>query len=224
MLAFTIAHLSICVLRYREPDRPRPYRIPGGIRWRGGVLPVSAVLGTVLSGAGWVTVVVLHAGARYLGLAWMLGGVALYVIYRKREGKPVGARVTVPEQVLRATAPERDFGSILVPLLGGELDDGPRPDRGAARLLGATRTRRRSIARRSRRSGSSACRCRCRSTRRCRRPSCSPRGRAGARQAGRRGVRRRRGRHGDGSGPAHRTGDRRGGAPARGRGDRARRR
>jgi APA family basic amino acid/polyamine antiporter len=123
MLAFTIAHLSICVLRYREPDRPRPYRIPGGIRWRGGVLPVPAVLGTVLSGAGWVTVVVFHAGARYLGLSWVLGGVAFYVLYRKREGKAVGARVTVPEQVLRARAPERDFGSILVPLLGGELDE-----------------------------------------------------------------------------------------------------
>jgi APA family basic amino acid/polyamine antiporter len=123
MLAFTIAHLSICVLRYREPDRPRPYRIPGGIRWRGGVLPVSAVLGTVLSGAGWVTVVVLHAGARYLGLSWMLAAVALYVVYRKGQGKSVGVRVTVPEMVLRAPAPERDFGSILVPLLGGELDE-----------------------------------------------------------------------------------------------------
>jgi basic amino acid/polyamine antiporter, APA family len=123
MLAFTIAHLSICVLRYREPDRPRPYRIPGGIRWRGGVLPVSAVLGAVLSGAGWITVVVLHQGARYLGLAWILGGVAFYVLYRKREGKSLGMRVTVPEAVLRSRAPERDFGSILVPLLGGELDD-----------------------------------------------------------------------------------------------------
>src|SRR6202043_468015 len=27
-LAFTIAHLSIIRLRYREPDRDRPYRIP----------------------------------------------------------------------------------------------------------------------------------------------------------------------------------------------------
>ena len=71
MLAFTIAHLSICVLRYREPDRPRPYRIPGGIRWRGGVLPVPAVLGTVLSGAALDHRVVLHAGARYVGLSWL---------------------------------------------------------------------------------------------------------------------------------------------------------
>jgi len=123
MLAFTIAHLSICVLRYREPDRPRPYRMPGGISWRGGVLPLPAALGALLSGAGWITVVVLHAGARYLGLAWVLGGIAFFVLYRKREGRAVGARVTVPEAVLRAGPADRDFGSILVPLLGGGLDD-----------------------------------------------------------------------------------------------------
>ncbi len=123
MLAFTIAHLSICVLRYREPDRPRPYRIPGGVRWRGGVLPLPAALGALLSGAGWITVIVLHAGARYVGLAWILGGIVFFVLYRMREGKAVRARVTVPEAVLRARAPDRDFGSILVPLFGGELDD-----------------------------------------------------------------------------------------------------
>ncbi len=123
MLAFTIAHLSICVLRYREPDRPRPYRMPGGVRWRGGVLPLPAALGALLSGAGWITVIVLHAGARYVGLAWVLGSVLFYVLYRKREGKSVGARVTVPEAALRSAGTQRDFGSILVPLLGGELDD-----------------------------------------------------------------------------------------------------
>jgi APA family basic amino acid/polyamine antiporter len=123
MLAFTIAHLSICVLRYREPDRPRPYRMPGGVRWRGGVLPLPAALGALLSGAGWITVIVLHQGARYVGLAWILFSVVLFVLYRKRGGGTLGARVTVPEAVLRSRTPERDFGSILVPLLGGGLDD-----------------------------------------------------------------------------------------------------
>jgi len=123
MLAFTIAHLSICVLRFREPDRPRPYVIPGGIRLRGGVLPIPAALGALLSGAAWITVIVLHAGARYVGLAWLAASVLLYVVYRTRKGKPVLARITVPEQVLRAAARERDFGSILVPLIGGELDE-----------------------------------------------------------------------------------------------------
>ena len=44
MLAFTIAHLSIIVLRYREPDRDRPYRIPFSIDFRGASLPLPAVL------------------------------------------------------------------------------------------------------------------------------------------------------------------------------------
>ena len=48
MLAFTIAHLSICVLRYREGDRARPYSMPGGVRVGGGVLPLPAALGALL--------------------------------------------------------------------------------------------------------------------------------------------------------------------------------
>ena len=123
MLAFTIAHLSICVLRYREPDRPRPYKMPGGIRVRGGELPLPAAFGALLSAAGLITVLVLHAGARDVGLAWVALCLVFFVLYRKREGRAVGARVTVPEAVLRSRGPERDFGSILVPLLGGELDD-----------------------------------------------------------------------------------------------------
>ena len=123
MLAFTIAHTSICVLRYREPDRPRPYQMPGGVRVRGGVLPLPAVLGALLSGAGWITVIVLHAGARYVGLAWILFGVLFFVLYRKRGGTAMSTRLTVHEAVLRTGGGERDFGSILVPLLGGELDD-----------------------------------------------------------------------------------------------------
>ena len=123
MLAFTIAHLSICVLRYREPDRERPFRVPGGVRVRGGELPLPAVVGAVLSFAAWISVIVLHSGARYVGMAWILGGVVLYLAYRTGAGKPVLGRVVVPEAVLRAERPERDFGSILVPLFGTGLDD-----------------------------------------------------------------------------------------------------
>ncbi|MGI8803009.1 MAG: amino acid permease [Solirubrobacteraceae bacterium] len=123
MLAFTIAHLSICVLRFREPDRPRPFRIPGSVRVRGRDLPLPAAAGAVLSLGAWISVIVLHDGARYVGSAWILGGIALYVAYRKSAGKSVLDRVVVPEAVLRHERPERDFGSILVPLFGTGLDD-----------------------------------------------------------------------------------------------------
>jgi basic amino acid/polyamine antiporter, APA family len=123
MLAFTIAHLSICVLRYREPERRRPYRMPLSVRIGGGDLPLPAAIGAVASLAAWLSVVVLHAGARYVGFAWMTGGLLLYVIYRTTQGKPLLRRVTVAEATLRAEPAERDYGSILVPVLGTPLDD-----------------------------------------------------------------------------------------------------
>ncbi len=124
MLAFTIAHLSICRLRYTEPDRDRPYRVPLSIKLGGGSLPLPAAFGALVSAAGWVAVMVLHADARAVGLGWMAVGIALYVIYRRADETSLLRRVTVPAQVLRAEqAPERDYGSILVPLFGTALDD-----------------------------------------------------------------------------------------------------
>ncbi|HXE44252.1 MAG TPA: amino acid permease [Conexibacter sp.] len=123
MLAFTIAHLSIIRLRYREPERERAYRVPLSIRVRGGSLPLPAVLGALLSGSAWVTVVVLHEGARYVGLGWLLAGLALYVIYRRADGNPLLRRITVPERALRGEPPRAEFGSLLVPIFGKPLDD-----------------------------------------------------------------------------------------------------
>jgi APA family basic amino acid/polyamine antiporter len=124
MLAFTIAHLSICRLRYREPERDRPFRVPLSVTLRGGQLPLPAVVGALVSAAGWVAVMVVHEPARYVGLAWMAGGVALYVVYRRADETSLLRRVTVSPEVLRAEPPrERDYGSILVPLFGTGLDE-----------------------------------------------------------------------------------------------------
>jgi basic amino acid/polyamine antiporter, APA family len=123
MLAFTIAHLSIVKLRYCERDRERPYRVPLSVPFRGGSLPLPAVAGALLSAAGWVTVVVLHEGARYIGLAWLLGGLALYVVYRRSDGNSLLRRVTIPERALRREPPRSEFGSLLVPVFGKPLDD-----------------------------------------------------------------------------------------------------
>ncbi len=123
-LAFTIAHLSIIRLRYRERDRERPYRIPLSIAFRGGSLPLPAVLGALASALGWVAVMVVHEGARYVGIGWMFAGVALYVIYRRADETSLLRQVTVSPAMLRAERePDRDYGSVLVPLFGTDLDD-----------------------------------------------------------------------------------------------------
>jgi APA family basic amino acid/polyamine antiporter len=123
LLAFTIANVSICVLRYREPDLERPYRVPLSIRVGGGDLPLPAVLGAVMSAVGFVSLFLYHSGARYVGVVWMAVGVALYVAYRRRNGLPLLRRVVVSEQALRLEPPRAEYGSILVPILGTPLDD-----------------------------------------------------------------------------------------------------
>lgn len=124
LLAFTIAHVSVARLRYKEADAVRPYRIPLSVGFRGGSLPLPAVFGAIVSASGWVAVMVVHAPARYVGLGWMLAGTAMYVIYRRADEAPLLRRVTVAPEVLRAEPPrERDYGSILVPLFGTRLDE-----------------------------------------------------------------------------------------------------
>jgi APA family basic amino acid/polyamine antiporter len=124
LLGLTIAHASIVRLRYTEPERDRPYKMPLNVRFRGGDLPLPAALGGVLSLGTWLSVVVLHSGARYVGLGWMAGGLLLYVVYRTTQGKSLTKRVLVPEKALRREATrEMEYGSILVPLFGTPLDD-----------------------------------------------------------------------------------------------------
>jgi basic amino acid/polyamine antiporter, APA family len=118
-LAFTIAHLSVIKLRFSEPSRKRPYRMPLAI----GRLPVPAALGALVSAGLFVSVLILHAAARFVGLGWMVAGVLLYVVYRTAADKPVLRRVTVPEAALRHEPQEIEYGSILVPIFGSPLDD-----------------------------------------------------------------------------------------------------
>ncbi len=138
LTAFTIAHVSVIVMRFREPDKQRAYRIPLSVPFKGGSLPLPTVAGAGLSAAGWIALVIFHAGARWVGLAWLVVGVGLYVAYRKSQGRPVLRRVTVPERALRREAGmQTEFGSILVPIFGEPIDDDIMQT--AGRLAGDTR-------------------------------------------------------------------------------------
>jgi basic amino acid/polyamine antiporter, APA family len=122
-LAFTIVHLSVIRLRFREPQRDRPYKVPFNVRMGRVELPLTALLGAAMAGVAFVSVLVLHDAARFVGAGWMAFGVLLYVIYRTVEGKPVFKRVTVPAKALTRQGVRAEFGSILVPVLGTPLDD-----------------------------------------------------------------------------------------------------
>ncbi|HKP20239.1 MAG TPA: universal stress protein [Thermoleophilaceae bacterium] len=122
MIAFSLAHLSVIALRFRESDRPSAFRVPFSIPVRGARVPLPAVFGAAFSIAVWLSVVVYHEGARYIGFGWMAAGITLYVIYRRAQGKSLTRRFTIPAEALQeGTAAE--YGSILVPVFGEELDD-----------------------------------------------------------------------------------------------------
>ena len=78
--------------------------------------------------------VVLHAEARTVGVAWMVAGVARYVVYRRRSGLDL----TTPAKIERGARPP-DFvplayRSALVPIFG--MDVSAQALRAAAKLVG----------------------------------------------------------------------------------------
>jgi APA family basic amino acid/polyamine antiporter len=121
-IAFTLTHLSVIALRYRERSLSRPFVVPLSIRMRGALLPLPAVLGAAFCLVIWIIMVVTHPGARLLGVAWMAGGLLLYVVYRRSTGRPL---LRQPKETALPIAVESnvDYERILVPVNGTRLSD-----------------------------------------------------------------------------------------------------
>jgi APA family basic amino acid/polyamine antiporter len=134
MLSFTTAHVAIVALRYKEPDIKRPYRVPWNVPFRGGSLPLGAVLGAIGTFTAWVSVVALHVEARTVGIAWMVIGMGCYFWYRHSQG----LEPTVRYKMERGKAPEGftelAYRSALVPIFGEDVSAGAL--RRAAKLVG----------------------------------------------------------------------------------------
>ena len=122
-LAFAIAHASVIRLRFREATARRPYRMPFSVKVGSGSIPLPALLGLVMAVSAWVSVIVLHEGARYAGGGWLLGGLLLYVIYRRGQDKPLRKRFTISPAALQERGTVIEYGSMLVPVFGTPLDD-----------------------------------------------------------------------------------------------------
>jgi APA family basic amino acid/polyamine antiporter len=122
MLTFAIAHLSVIGLRFREAGRPSAFRLPLSFRFRKGSVPLPAVAGALFAVCAWASIIVLHEGARVVGGIWMLSGILLYSVYRRAQGKSLRKRFTIPAAALQDVS-EVEYGSILVPVFGEELDD-----------------------------------------------------------------------------------------------------
>ncbi len=122
MVAFTLAHLSVIALRYRESGLARPYVVPFSVRFRGAALPVPAVIGAFATAAIWALMVATHPTGRIVGLAWMAGGIGMYVLHRRRSGQPL-RRQPETSALPSSAVTDIDYEHILVPVVGTRLTD-----------------------------------------------------------------------------------------------------
>jgi APA family basic amino acid/polyamine antiporter len=83
MLTFSFAHISIITLRIKEPNMARPFKIPLNLRLWGRDIPIIPIIGLIGTASAWTVVAVSRPLSRYLGLAWMVGGLLLYLLYRR---------------------------------------------------------------------------------------------------------------------------------------------
>ncbi len=134
MLSFTTAHASVIALRFKDPDRDRPYKMPGNIRVRGRDLPLTAVFGGIGTFAAWISVIILHVDARYVGIGWMIVGLVGYVIYRRRQGLDLVSDYKIERRERPAFFVELEYRSALVPIFGTDVDASAL--RAAAKLVG----------------------------------------------------------------------------------------
>jgi APA family basic amino acid/polyamine antiporter len=136
MLSFTVAHLAVVALRVKQPDRERPYRSPGTIRFRGRELPALALIGGLGTGISWIVVSVLNVETLVAGTAWLALGVATYVLYRRRQGLELTTthKIVLPQP---AVEHEVEYESVLVAFEDGRYS--PEAVSTAARLAARRR-------------------------------------------------------------------------------------
>jgi basic amino acid/polyamine antiporter, APA family len=117
LLAFTAAQLAVVKLRFSEPERRRPYRVPLTVAG----IPLPSAIGAMLTFAVWIIAIATHEGARYAGPAWLALGLVLYVIVRKSRGEGLRERVVSADEH-RGLA-EAEFSRILVPMKLGDIGE-----------------------------------------------------------------------------------------------------
>ena len=120
LLAFTAAQLAVIKLRVTQPELRRPFRVPLGIRVRGAVVPLPALVGALATAAVFVAAMATHPGARYGGPAWLAAGIVVYLLVRRGLGEGLLEHVASADETAVAQAA---FSKILVPMKLGEIGE-----------------------------------------------------------------------------------------------------
>jgi APA family basic amino acid/polyamine antiporter len=89
LLCFALAHAAVLSLRIRKPELERPFKLGWNIRVKGRELPVTALLGLIATLGIWLIVVITQPYSRWVGLIWMVIGLIIYTVYRRKARLPL---------------------------------------------------------------------------------------------------------------------------------------
>ncbi|HUY10741.1 MAG TPA: hypothetical protein VMV73_00610, partial [Candidatus Dormibacteraeota bacterium] len=93
--SYSFVFLALIALRLHDPFSPRKFKIPLNIpmMWHGERVefPIIAVLGFLGTLSILVFTLITHDLGRIAGPAWLVLGIILYVVYRRRKGLPIFA-------------------------------------------------------------------------------------------------------------------------------------
>ena len=122
-LSFTVAHASVIRLRATDgPEAEIPYRARPNVRIGAVDWPIFAFVGGIATGISFLVLVVQNPLTRWVGLGWMLAGLAGYVVYRRRIlHLPLREIEKAPPALGPALALE--YRELLVPVLPGPASD-----------------------------------------------------------------------------------------------------
>jgi basic amino acid/polyamine antiporter, APA family len=135
--SFTVAHAAVIALRVRHRDEELSYRARPNLRLRGIDWPLFALFGGLGTGLSWLVIVIQEPTTRWSGLAWLLLGLALYVVYRRRfVHLPLTETARAPQLIL-GPALQLDYRTIVVPVTRSA--DSEEALIAAARLAGERR-------------------------------------------------------------------------------------
>ena len=86
-LTYFLAHASILKLRDKHPELPRPFKIAANLKIGGRELPLTSMLGMLVTAFVWLVLVITQAYSRWVGLGWMALGLGVYYLYRWRKAR-----------------------------------------------------------------------------------------------------------------------------------------
>jgi APA family basic amino acid/polyamine antiporter len=88
LLSFGLAQSAILGLRIRQPELPRPFKLRPNIKIKGREIPLITVIAFIGTATVWLVVILNpeQAFGRWFGLGWMVTGLIIFLLYRKKRG------------------------------------------------------------------------------------------------------------------------------------------